>query len=88
MLLLSAHDAIWPLMAAAQPGHGSAAQTALPDGKLPARRGPHDKIQLSNGRRAPDCGQPSPAIDLFKELVRVAGPAARMEPHIVLVRFL
>ena len=74
VLTLSANDAVWPLLAAAQlvdaPGGPSATKLG---GKL------------RNDKYAQVPEQPPPAFDLAQELVRVAGPAAALEPHIVLV---
>ena len=71
VLTLSAHDAVWPLLAAAQQ-------------LKPAAAAPKSS-QPSNGRLADGHEQPNDTIDLAEELVQVAGPAAALEPHIVLV---
>ena len=88
VLLLSAHDAMWPLLTAAQPDGEPAAQTAPSDGDPAAQTAPQNTEQPSNGRFGQEHAQPAPAIDLAQQLVRVAGPAAALEPHIVLVRCL
>ena len=74
VLTLSASDAIWPLLAAVEVGDDPAAQAIV-----------KHRSQSSNGRHAEEHKQPPTSIDLAKELVRVAGPAAALEPHIVLV---
>ena len=72
VLTLSAHDAIWPLLAATR---------QLDDPAMAAQK----SAQPSNGRRADGHQQPPKTINLAQELVQVAGPAAAQEPHIVLV---
>jgi len=72
VLTLSAHDAVWPLLAAAQQLDEPAITAAACS-------------QPSNGRRADGHEQSPHTINLAQELVRVAGPAAALEPHIVLV---
>jgi len=71
VLTLSAHDGVWPLLAAAQQLRPSVAAPKTG--------------QPSNGKREDDHAQPNDTIDLAQELVQVAGPAAALEPHIVLV---
>ena len=74
VLTLSARDAIWPLLAAAE-------LVDCPEASAAAIA----KGQPSNGRHTEDRQQPVPVMDLAEELAQVAGPAAALEPHIVLV---